>query len=124
MLGAASEQMVLLLISSHASSIRDPAEKSRFAQEIEKSQSIFRKYQVFERRLSGIQINLPRPLSDNLDSLLRGVFDLIRSSRNDAGHPASGVQIGRDAVYSHLRLFVPYCQRINELARWFSSNQT
>jgi hypothetical protein len=38
-------------------------------------------------------------LSENVDSQLIGIFDLIRSSPNDAGHPASGGQVGRDAVY-------------------------
>lgn len=124
MLGAASEQAVLLLIDSCAESISNADEKRRFESEIDKAQSIFRKYAVFEKRLSTIKASMPRLLTENLDSLLRGIFDLIRSSRNDAGHPANGNQVDKDAVYSHLRLFIPYNQRIFSLIEWFSQNQT
>jgi hypothetical protein len=124
MLGAASEQMVLLLIAAGIASVADPVEKQKFAREIDKAQSIFRKYGVFEKHLARVRGRLTRELSENLDSLVRGVFDLIRSSRNDAGHPASGAQVGRDAIYSHLRLFIPYCQRMHGLTGWFEVNRT
>jgi hypothetical protein len=124
MLGCASEQAVLVLIESCAESIADPTTKIQFEKEVEKAQSIFRKYGVFERRLAAVKANMPRPLTENLDSSLRGIFDLIRGARNDAGHPANGAQIDRDSVYSHLRLFIPYAQRIYSLMAWFSQNHT
>lgn len=124
MLGGASEQAILLLIESYIGSIRDTAAKESFRSEIEGARTIFRKYEFFERRFSTIKRRLPPELTNNIDSQLRGVFDLIRGSRNDAGHPASGVQIGRDAMYSHLCLFPPYCQKIYGLMGWFSNNQT
>jgi hypothetical protein len=124
MLGGASEQAVLLLIDGHANSIADPNSKRTFQSKVEKTQSIFRKYEVFEQRFSGLRQRTPQALTDNMDSHLRGVFDLIRSSRNDAGHPAIGGSVSRDAVYSHLRLFTPYCRRINDLIAWFATNQT
>jgi hypothetical protein len=122
MLGGASEQAVLLLIESYTNSICDATLQQQFKSQSEKAPSIFRKFEHFERQLSTVRQHMPRTLTDNLDSLLRGVFDLIRSSRNDAGHPASGTQVSRDAVYSHLRLFVPYCERIYGLIEWFSAN--
>jgi hypothetical protein len=123
MLGAASEQAVLLLIDSCTESINDPREKDRFKSETDKAPTIFRKYAIFEKRLSSIKDQIPKTLTDNLDSQLRGIFDLIRNSRNDAGHPASGVQVDRDAIYSHLRLFFPYCKRVYGLILWFSENR-
>lgn len=124
MLGGASERAVLLLIESCAASISDRAKKERFESEIEKAPSIFRKYEVFDKRFSSIKPMLPKQVAENADSLLRGIFDLIRVSRNDGGHPASGGLVDRDTVYSHLRLFIPYCQRIDALVAWFSTNQT
>jgi hypothetical protein len=123
MLGGASEQMILVLIESCQSSVADPTAKTQFESELTKAPSIFRKFEAFEKRLIGIKARIPRNITENLDSLLRGVFDMIRSSRNDAGHPASGAQPGRDAVYSHLRLFIPYCQRVQMLTVWFSNNK-
>ena len=122
MLGAASEKAILLLIDSYAESIADPNRKAQVKGQIEKAPSIFRKYEVFEKAFTNIKPQMPKPLTENADSLLRGVFDLIRNNRNDAGHPASGILISRDSNYSHLRLFIPYCQRIYELIAWFATN--
>lgn len=122
MLGAASEKAVLLLIDSYTDSIADTAKKNLAKSQVEKATSIFRKYEVFDRQYAGIKTKLPKELAENTDSLLRGVFDLIRNSRNEAGHPASGTYVTRDTNYSHLRLFVPYCQRIYSLIAWFEAN--
>lgn len=124
MLGCASEQAVLLLIEGCAMSIADATMRQRFETHVDQAQSIFRKFEVFNGRLAVVKANMPNEITQNLDSLLRGIFDLIRSSRNDAGHPASGGQVSRDAIYSHLRLFVPYCERIYMLLEWFSANRT
>jgi hypothetical protein len=124
MLGGASEQAVLLMIESYGNSITDANAKRAFQANIQKAQSIFRKYELFEAKFAGIKQRLPRALADNVDSLLRGVFDLIRSSRNDAGHPAIGASVGRDAVYSYLRRFPPYCKRIYDLIAWLTANPT
>lgn len=124
MLGAASEQAILLLIDSYAGSISDPNKKAQVKTQIEKAPSIFRKYEIFDRGFVIIKPQLPKPLADNADSLMRGVFDLIRNSRNDAGHPASGILVSRDSNYSHLRLFIPYCHRIYGLINWFATNPT
>jgi len=124
MLGAASEKAILLLIESYAESIADPNKKMQVKGQIEKAPSIFRKYEAFEKGFANIKAKLPRQLAENADSLLRGIFDLIRNSRNDAGHPASGILISRDSNYSHLRLFIPYCKRIYELILWFAANPT
>jgi hypothetical protein len=122
MLGGASEQAILLMIESYANSIADATAKQKFGSAFEKAQSIFKKYELFERHFVGVKQRMPRELTDNVDSLLRGVFDMIRSSRNDAGHPAIGSSVNRDAVYSHLRLFTPYCKRVHSLTAWFAAN--
>jgi hypothetical protein len=124
MLGGASEQSVLLMIDSYANSIADATAKQKFESAFEKAQSIFKKYELFERQFASIKQRMPRELTDNVDSLLRGVFDMIRNSRNDAGHPAIGNSVNRDVVYSHLRLFTPYCKRVHDLTAWFAANQT
>ena len=124
MLGCASEQAVLLLIESCANSIADARTKQQFEERIAKEQSIYRKFKAFDARLTAVRPQMPRDLTESLDSILDGIFDSIRSSRNDAGHPASGGQVSRDVVFSQLRLFLTYCQRIYSLIGWFSANST
>jgi hypothetical protein len=124
MLGAASEQAILQLIDSYSASIQDANRKAQVLSQIDKATSIFRKYEVYDRGFSNVKGRMPKQLADNADSLLRGVFDLIRNSRNEAGHPASGIFVSRDTNYSHLRLFIPYCRRVYELIHWFQQNPT
>lgn len=124
MLGCASEQAVLLLIESCANSVADARAKQQFDERIAKEQSIYRKFKAFDLRLTAIRPQMPRGLTESLDSILDGIFDSIRSSRNDAGHPASGGQVSRDVVFSQLRLFLTYCERIYGLIGWFSANAT
>jgi hypothetical protein len=114
----------LLLIDSCKESIGDPEQKERFNSNLAKAQSISRKYELFKQRLAVIKPAIDPRLTENLDSMLTGIFDLIRSSRNDAGHPARGNDVDRDSIYSHLRLFIPYTQRIFGLIAWYSVNKT
>ena len=122
MLGGASEKAVLLMFGALGSAISDPSKKNKYDSQMDKAGTVFRRYEVFEKWFAPVLPTLPKELKDNLDSLMRGVFDLVRNSRNDAGHPSSGVLVDRDTVYSHLRLFVPYCKRIYGLIEWFSTN--
>jgi hypothetical protein len=122
MLGAASERAVLLLIDSYIGSIADANKQAQLRSQVDKANSIFRKFEIFDKGFAQIKLGVPKAITENVDSLLRGVFDLIRNSRNDAGHPASGISVSRDTNYSHLRLFVPYCKRIYDLIGWFATN--
>jgi len=124
MLGGASEKAILQLIDSCVASIGDPNRQAAVAAQVAKAPSIYKRYAVFEKQFLSFKGSLPRELAENVDSLLRGVFDLIRNSRNDSGHPASGVMVDRDTNYSHLKLFVPYCKRIYGLIDWLQHNQT
>lgn len=124
MLGAASEQAILLLIDAWLLSVHDEVRRTGLSNQVNKATSIFRKFELFQKHLANFRSTLPRETSENLDSLLVSVFDLIRNSRNDAGHPARMSDITRDTNYAHLRLFVPYCQRIYGLIAWFHSNAT
>jgi len=124
MLGGASEKATLTLIEAYVASIGDGTKKNTIEAQVAKAPSIFRKFEVFEKQFPAFKGSLPRELAENVDSLLRGVFDLIRNSRNDSGHPASGVLVDRDTNYSHLKLFVPYCKRVYGLIGWLQHNQT
>jgi len=120
MLGGASEKAILLLIEGYGEAIADSGLQQTFRRKIAKATTVFRKYEEFEKRFA--QPKIAPGLRENVDSLLHGIFDLIRNSRNEAGHPASGVVVDRDVVYSHLRLFVPYAARVYALIDWFAQN--
>ena len=50
-------------------------------------------------------------VADGLDLTLNAVTDLLRVSRNDAGHP-TGRSIDRDDCFIHLRMFVRYTHKL------------
>lgn len=120
MLGAASEKAFLLLLESYTNAISDPVRKTSF--EGRTKGAIKRKFDEFKKDLPVVRKNLPRPLEDDLDTQLEGVFNLIRTTRNDVGHP-TGRKIERRLAFANLQLFVPYCKRIYDLIDWFNKNK-
>lgn len=119
-LGVASEQAFLLLLDTFTNAIKDPPTKNSF----EKLQDTFRtkyKFDQLKNKLMGIRGTLPRELSEDLESQFDGTFNLIRVTRNDAGHP-TGRKIERDVAFVNLRLFVIYCKKIYGLIDYFGSH--
>jgi hypothetical protein len=123
MLGAASEGNVSDLFSRYDEAMakgRVP-ERSGYEQKLQKARSFYEKYDVFRRYFDPVRKNLPDRLVGDLDGQMDGVLHLIRSYRNDAGHPTR-TKKERMAAFRSLVLFVPYCQRIEELGNWLESN--
>lgn len=119
MLGGASEKAFLLLLESFTNAISDPTKKAQF--ENNTKGQIKKKSDEFRKTIIQIRKTLPKPLSDDLDTQLDGIFNFIRTCRNDVGHP-TGRKIERSLAYANLRLFVPYCKRIYELIEHFKNN--
>src|SRR5439155_14874365 len=106
MLGCGSEKAFLLLLDSYAGTIADPEIKKKF--EKETYGSIKRKLDRFRLEVPRFRDRLPKDLRDDLEIQLDATFNLIRTTRNDAGHP-TGKIIDRQLAYANLRLFPPYC---------------
>lgn len=119
-LGVASEQAFLLLLDTFTKAVVDPSTKSSF----ERLQDTFRtkhKFDLLKSKLMTIRGTLPRELSEDHESQFDGIFNLIRITRNDAGHP-TGRKIKRDDAFVNLRLFIIYCKRIYGLIDHFGSH--
>ena len=65
--------------------------------------------------------SLPADLGDDLHTILDRVFDLIRSTRNDAGHP-TGKVIERESMRANFYLFPSYCRRVYALMDHFAAH--
>ena len=117
MLGCASEKAVLLLIDSFSCTLLE-ANKTAF----EKETSTFiisRKYNALWSRLEPMAKELPDNLGDHLGNIIDRTFDIIRTTRNEAGHP-SGNAIEKETVHANLLLFPIFCKRIYKLINHFS----
>lgn len=69
---------------------------------------------IFAQKLRSKKALLPEDLADGLDLTLNAVTDLLRVSRNEAGHPTER-DIARDDCFIHLRMFVGYVRKLYSL---------
>lgn len=116
-LGCAAEKAVLLLTEVFGDTL-DGDDKVAFQKETN-TFIISRKYRALWSRLEPMAKDLPDNLGDHLGNILDRTFDIIRTTRNDAGHP-SGNTIEKETVHANLLLFPIFCKRIYKLTEHFS----
>jgi len=120
MIGCAAEKAMLLLIDSYGDAIRDPEKKQDYERET-KSFMISHKWEALWKRLGAVSSSFPIQIRDDLGTILERIFDLIRTTRNDAGHP-SGKKMEKETIHANLLLFPSYCKRVYSLVEYFSCN--
>ena len=60
----------------------------------------------------------PAEIREDLDTHFAGILSVIRTFRNDSGHP-SGKILEREQTYVLLQMFVPYCKKLYQLMDFF-----
>lgn len=118
MLGSAAEKAILLFVQAYGESISTAEEKRKYENET-KSFIISLKWKALWKRLEPLSASLPDSLGEDLGTILERVFDIIRTTRNDAGHP-TGKTIERETVHANLLLFPIFSKRVYGLIRHFS----
>jgi len=119
-LGCAAEKALLQLVETFGNALADPNAKADFLKKTE-SWMINRKYEALWKRLGPLAKSLPDRLGDDLQVNLDQIFDLIRTTRNNAGHP-SGTTVDAETVHANLILFPKYCRCVYRLIEHFSKN--
>ena len=117
MLGCAAEKAVLLLVQAYGDSLSGE-EKEAYEKETG-SRIISRKWKALWQRLEPSSKSLPGPLSDDLPTILERVFDIIRVTRNEAGHPQARI-LEKETVHANLLLFPIFAKRVYGLIQHFS----
>ena len=116
MLGVASEHSFLLLLEAAES---NSTFGSRFTGAA-KERSMLNKFRKFKEAFDKhVLQSLPHELKEGLDIDFAGILSVIRTFRNDSGHP-SGKILEREQTYVLLQMFVPYCKKIYQLIGFFS----
>ena len=111
MLGVASEHSFLLLIEAAENS---PKYGCHFGN-VSKERTILQKFRKFRAAFEkNVLADLPGDIRENLDIEFDGILSVIRTFRNDSGHP-SGKILEREQTYVLLQMFVPYCRKIYQL---------
>ncbi len=118
MTGLASENEVLALIERYAQFPGDE-ERQSFEGRISQARNLKQKFDVLYVALYERRGTLPAGLKE-VDVWLNGVFQLIRLTRNDAGHPV-GSEPAREAIYASLNLFLLYARNVSALKEHLAS---
>ncbi len=114
MLGVATEHTFLLLLEAVSTS---PTNAPLFASVL-KEKSLLPKANKFKKVLDHHAKTLPREVQEDLDTRFAGILSIIRTFRNEAGHP-TGKVIDREQAYVLLNLFIPYCRKMYQLKEHF-----
>src|SRR5690606_3174973 len=84
-----------------------------------KERTILQKFRKFKAAMDQhVLPHLPGDIKEGLDIDFAGILSVIRTFRNDSGHP-SGKILGREQTYVLLQMFVPYCKKIYQLIDFF-----
>jgi hypothetical protein len=121
MTGVASERVLLLLRDEVQAALSTVEGKKKFAAAT-KGISVNRVFHEIWKRLEPNQEALSQFFGrEDVKLEISGIFDLIRKTRNDAGHP-TGRDISRDEADSMLHLFPVYCKTAYTTMEWLRSN--
>ena len=122
MLGAASEQAMLLLLEDFEGAIPDESDLDKFKKNYDWpiSTKVARLKQGLEKTAHRKNTpTFPPPLRDTINHTMQGAFGLIKAPRDASGHPTSVGSVELDDVHINLRVFPGYFAKINELRTWF-----
>lgn len=114
MLGVASEHTFLLLLETIE---ENPTHQPTYAAAIQE-RVLLRKFNLFRSILEQNLGALPPEMREDLDTQFAGVLSVIRTFRNDAGHPTGRI-VDREQAFVLLQLFIPYCKKLYALMEHF-----
>lgn len=120
MLGVAVEKLTLDLAEAVQGSL--PSSEANNLSTAIKQARIATIYDETMKRLMHRAKNLPQDINDGLKGQLDGVFSIIRTHRNEAGHP-SGQMMDRLTALGLFSSFPFYCKRVCRLIEHIRKNR-
>lgn len=121
MLGVASERLFDIMLESFITSLSSEREKDQL-QKNTQGRMVVKRYDELRKRIDPKKGQFPPQLAENLDTYLVSIFNLVRYTRNDGGHP-TGRAFRRDEAYANLYVFAQYCKYIYQLIGFLRQNQ-
>jgi len=114
MLGVATEHTFLLMLEAIEANPRHQPIYRRVFTERALLQKVNRFKAILDNNLAG----LAPEIREDLDTHFAGILSIIRTFRNQSGHP-TGQIVGREQAYVLLQLFVPYGKKLYQLRAHF-----
>src|SRR5262249_55281257 len=82
--------------------------------------TILQKFNRFKNILDQNLRALPDQTKEDLDTHFAGLLSVIRTFRNQSGHP-TGKILDREQAFVLLQLFIPYCRKLYQLRAYFAT---
>ena len=114
MLGVATEHTFLLLLEQIEA---NPKHQPTFAS-VSQERTILQKVNKFKNVLEQNLKSLSPEVKEDLDTHFAGILSVIRTFRNQSGHP-TGKLIDREQAFVLLQLYIPYCKKLYQLMHVF-----
>jgi len=119
-LGVAAESLILRMIDAYISAFTDAQRKANAEKRYE-GKLLRAQYGQFKQDFNSLRPSLPRELYADFETHLDSIFQLIRVTRNDSGHP-SGTVPERAVVTANLQAFPYFAQRVLAIEKYFETN--
>lgn len=114
MIGVATEHTFMLMLETiEANSQHQPTYQRVFTERM-----LLQKVNRFKLILDNNLAVFPPEIREDLDTHFTGILSIIRTFRNQSGHP-TGQIVGREQAYVLLQLFIPYCKKLYQLRTYF-----
>jgi hypothetical protein len=110
MLGVATEHTFLLLVET----IENNAIHAPTFASVGQQRTILQKVNKFKNIMDQELRSLPSDIKEDFDTHFAGILSIIRTFRNQAGHPTGRI-MDREQAYVLLQLFIPYCKKMYQL---------
>jgi hypothetical protein len=120
MTGVASARVLLHLRDEIRKALQPEDRKQRFDSDTS-GKVIKRVYEEIWKRLDPNLERLPEILRGSVGTELAGIVELIRKTRNDAGHP-TGRSVRKEEAFALLQLFPPYAKTVYAVIEWLRTN--
>lgn len=120
MLGATSEMLFLELCLAISGAIQDSTQRSKFVEKTASRKKMVDRLATVTDWLCQKRNQLPADWQRQEQvGLIEKVADMIRTVRNDAGHPQDPpAALCHEEMYALLVVFPHYCEKVYELQKW------
>lgn len=123
MLGIAAERVFLLLCDSLNAALADPTEQKKF-QALLTRLPIKPKLDWVHTKLQSVQEKRPVGFPGNATLMVTAIYDILRSQRNDLGHPRDlPPTADREEACVTLQIFPRFYETAEILRSWLSTNK-
>jgi hypothetical protein len=120
MVGVAAEQMILVLKEAVSNCLDSAEKKKKF--EMDGKETIKRVHSAIWKRLEPVREQMPGGLREAIGVELTAIFEMVRRTRNEAGHP-SGKKIERHEAEALLLLFPTHIKTVYAVIDWLKTTK-